>query len=220
MSKLASSTLYDEDVHFGTHLEIWGSWYDSEQKKWGFACCRSTEPKKRQCPKNAPVGGQADEAEEEAPSTEVRVTQRVADMLYQCPSFSGDVPTPDQEKQWTLEELRNYFFSNGLIRPARLRGEKRDEPTAADWKALGLEVGTSIADARRAYKRLALAHHPDKHTGEKEKAAATEKFRRLVEAFEAISGHAAEVPALSATTEATKKRKWHVVVVEPVAGES
>mmetsp|Transcript_16975 Transcript_16975/g.30700 ORF Transcript_16975/g.30700 Transcript_16975/m.30700 type:complete len:219 (+) Transcript_16975:120-776(+) len=214
--KLAASTLHDEDVHFGTHLEIWGSWYDVESKKWGYACCKGTEQGKRQCPRNAPAEG---EAEDTGESTELRVTQRLADLLEQCPGFSGDIPTPEQEKHWTQEELRNYIFSNGLIRPARLRGEKRSEPTAEDWKALGLESGASVAEARRAYKRLALAHHPDKHSGEKEKAAATEKFRKLVEAFETISGHAAEVPAMAAATEGTKKRRWHLVVVEPPAGD-
>ena len=44
----------------------------------------------RACPLTAPPG----EAEEEE-DLEVRVSQRVADMLEECPSFTGDVPTPD-----------------------------------------------------------------------------------------------------------------------------
>ena len=53
----ATSTLYEENVHFGTHLEalssdtellglgactfanvfqVWGSWYDTEKKCWGW----------------------------------------------------------------------------------------------------------------------------------------------------------------------------------------
>ncbi|KAG5354595.1 Pre-mRNA-splicing factor SLU7 [Yarrowia sp. B02] len=33
---------YEEDVFPGNHTAIWGSWYDKEEKKWGYGCCHCT----------------------------------------------------------------------------------------------------------------------------------------------------------------------------------
>lgn len=40
---------YPEDVHENGHLEIWGSFFDLQTKRWGYACCKSTERGSR-CP--------------------------------------------------------------------------------------------------------------------------------------------------------------------------
>ena len=37
---------YEEDVYPGNHTSVWGSWYNREEGKWGYACCH-------QCVKNA-----------------------------------------------------------------------------------------------------------------------------------------------------------------------
>lgn len=37
---------YEEDVLVGNHSSIWGSWFDANSGRWGFACCH-------QCMKNA-----------------------------------------------------------------------------------------------------------------------------------------------------------------------
>jgi len=31
---------FEEDVYPETHSSVWGSWYDMENHKWGFACCQ------------------------------------------------------------------------------------------------------------------------------------------------------------------------------------
>ena len=31
----------EEDVHPGSHSSVWGSFFDLESKRWGYACCRS-----------------------------------------------------------------------------------------------------------------------------------------------------------------------------------
>lgn len=49
--KLAKSR-YFEDVHVLGHSAVWGSWYSTEDKKWGFGCCKVSS-KKQECP-NAP----------------------------------------------------------------------------------------------------------------------------------------------------------------------
>eukprot|EP00929_Paragymnodinium_shiwhaense_P091676 TRINITY_DN51580_c0_g1_i1.p1 TRINITY_DN51580_c0_g1~~TRINITY_DN51580_c0_g1_i1.p1 ORF type:complete len:219 (+),score=57.26 TRINITY_DN51580_c0_g1_i1:64-720(+) len=209
LAKLAPSTLWTEDVKYGTHTRIWGSHYDPDLGLWGYACCKVLRKKRSRCPLTLHPGEEDDEEED----LEVKVSQRVADMLEKCPSFTGDVPTPDQERCWSDAELNNFFYSNGLIRPSRTRGEQKPEPTEADWKTLELEPGADSAATKKAYRKLALKYHPDKHQGEKEKQKAGEKFKRVVEAYEAVSGHQAEIPALSASVASSKKRRWRIVVV-------
>lgn len=40
---LVESSLWKENVHVGGHHSVWGSWYDSQTKRWGYACCHSSE---------------------------------------------------------------------------------------------------------------------------------------------------------------------------------
>mmetsp|Transcript_42831 Transcript_42831/g.80342 ORF Transcript_42831/g.80342 Transcript_42831/m.80342 type:complete len:217 (+) Transcript_42831:181-831(+) len=210
---------YEEDVLFGSHTAVWGSWYDTERKVWGYACCKGLKRKSWRCGSNAEtqaeVGAPEDEIGQEAGNVEneeVRVSRRMADMLEKCPSFAGGIPTLEVEKEWTDAELRNYIFSNGLIRPARRRGGQTREPVPADYKALDLKAGADADAVRKAYKRLALVHHPDKQRGTANLEKAQKKFQELVAAYEAILGHIAEVPPPpSSSAEAYKRR---IVVVE------
>lgn len=47
---LLESALYKENVFEHGHRSVWGSWYDSEKKMWGYACCRTVK-KGAECPK-------------------------------------------------------------------------------------------------------------------------------------------------------------------------
>lgn len=38
-----ASTLWKENVYENDHRAVWGSWYDTEKKQWGYACCRGLE---------------------------------------------------------------------------------------------------------------------------------------------------------------------------------
>ena len=51
------------------------------------------------------------------------------------------------------------------------------------YDVLGLQKGASENDIKRAYKRLASKHHPDKNQGSKE---AEEKFKEINEAYEVL----------------------------------
>ncbi len=51
------------------------------------------------------------------------------------------------------------------------------------YEVLGLQKGASEDDIKRAYKRLASKHHPDKNQGSKE---AEEKFKEINEAYEVL----------------------------------
>ncbi|MGX3021915.1 molecular chaperone DnaJ [Ursidibacter sp. B-7004-1] len=51
------------------------------------------------------------------------------------------------------------------------------------YEVLGLSKGASEQEIKRAYKRLAAKHHPDKNQGSKE---AEEKFKEIKEAYEVL----------------------------------
>lgn len=61
---------------------------------------------------------------------------------------------------------------------------KRNTMAKKDYyEVLGLQKGASENDIKRAYKRLASKHHPDKNQGSKD---AEEKFKEINEAYEVL----------------------------------
>ncbi len=52
------------------------------------------------------------------------------------------------------------------------------------YKILGLEKTASVADIKKAFRKLAVKHHPDKNPGDKK---AEEKFKEINEANEVLS---------------------------------
>ena len=53
------------------------------------------------------------------------------------------------------------------------------------YKILGLQQGASITEVKKAYRKLALQHHPDRvaHLGKEYADVATEKFKTINEAY-------------------------------------
>lgn len=81
----------------------------------------------------------------------------------------------------------NYVVPNvqdSSIREALMRAEKALKLSKRkDWyKILGVSKTASIAEIKRAYKRLALQWHPDKNTANREEAE--NKFREIAAAYE------------------------------------
>lgn len=54
------------------------------------------------------------------------------------------------------------------------------------YKILGVKKNADKKEIKKAYRKLALKHHPDKHK-EEEKEAATKKFEDVAEAYEVLS---------------------------------
>ena len=52
------------------------------------------------------------------------------------------------------------------------------------YEVLGVERGSPAADIRKAYKKLALKHHPDRHGGCPD---AEQKFKELTEAYQVLN---------------------------------
>jgi molecular chaperone DnaJ len=52
------------------------------------------------------------------------------------------------------------------------------------YEVLGIQKNASKDDIKKAYRRLAVANHPDKNPGDK---AAEERFKEATEAYEIIS---------------------------------
>jgi molecular chaperone DnaJ len=59
--------------------------------------------------------------------------------------------------------------------------EKRDY-----YEILGVERTASVHEIKKAFKRLAMEHHPDRNPGDK---AAEERFKEIAEAHEVLSDH-------------------------------
>ena len=62
------------------------------------------------------------------------------------------------------------------------------------YEVLGVTKGSQEAEIKKAYKRLAMKHHPDRNKDDKE--AAEKKFKEIQEAYSVLSDEA-ESPALS-----------------------
>ena len=61
-------------------------------------------------------------------------------------------------------------------------------PIENDYKVLEIEPSASDEEVKKAYRKQAMKHHPDKvnHLGEEIRKAAEERFSKLNEAYERI----------------------------------
>ena len=91
-------------------------------------------------------------------TAELNVISRIATML--------GIPAVE------FESLRNMFYRN----------------VDSDYKILGIEESATDEEVKKAYRKMAVTHHPDKvaHMGEEYLKGAQEKFQRIQDAYEAI----------------------------------
>src|SRR5512136_457674 len=53
------------------------------------------------------------------------------------------------------------------------------------YKTLGVDKGASLDDVKKAYRKLALKHHPDRNPSDKKRAE--EKFKEISEAYAVLT---------------------------------
>ena len=61
--------------------------------------------------------------------------------------------------------------------------EGNDNP----YKILGIDEQASVSEIKKAYRKLALKHHPDRQTTEIDRKTATDKFAKISGAYEMLS---------------------------------
>ncbi|MBK7131209.1 MAG: DnaJ domain-containing protein [Crocinitomicaceae bacterium] len=95
--------------------------------------------------------------------------------------------------QRTLDSILNMYRFRSEYHEQRRQQQKSDSVSAVDklkqaLKILELEAGATVEEIKKAYKRLAKIHHPDKvsHLGENAQKIAAEKFKTIVVAYDFI----------------------------------
>ncbi|MBU0468294.1 MAG: TerB family tellurite resistance protein [Candidatus Omnitrophica bacterium] len=86
-----------------------------------------------------------------------------------------------------IEQIANYLgISDYDFEMLRAEFLKSDDKY---YKILGLEPGASIAEVKKAYRKLALQYHPDRvaHLGKEYSDVAEEKFKKINEAHEKVT---------------------------------
>ncbi|XP_065856642.1 dnaJ protein P58IPK homolog [Euphorbia lathyris] len=101
----------------------------------------------------------------------------------------GEAKLLTEDWEGAVEDLKSAAQQSpqdGNIREVLMRAEKALKMSKRkDWyKILGISKTTSIAEIKRAYKKLALQWHPDKNVENREEAE--NKFREIAAAYEVL----------------------------------
>ncbi|CAE7853333.1 unnamed protein product [Symbiodinium sp. KB8] len=90
---------------------------------------------------------------------------RIRKAMEPFPSYSGEMPPPEAESTWSDQELYNYFFSSGFIKPKKKASKPKPTPQQMEqyFRTLNLRPGAKAAAVKKAYRQLALRFHPDKN---------------------------------------------------------
>ena len=95
--------------------------------------------------------------------------------------------------QRTLDSILNMYRFRSEYHEQRRQQQKSTSVSSVDklkqaLKILELEVDATAEEIKKAYKRLAKIHHPDKvsHLGESAQKIASEKFKTIVVAYDFI----------------------------------
>lgn len=105
--------------------------------------------------------------------------------LLELANSDGDFA--DSEKQVIDQIVVALHLSDADYRSLLALYQKAQDPNWA-YQALEIEPGATNDEVKKAYRRMAMKYHPDKvaGAGEEIREKATEKFRAVNEAYEAI----------------------------------
>lgn len=98
----------------------------------------------------------------------------------------GSAYKTKEERAREAKEAEEHFKSGN---EARTLDDHKLDPGKNYYEVLGLDRAASTAEVRKAYKRLSLLYHPDKHKAESEEqqAAIAAKFREVATAFDVLT---------------------------------
>jgi len=93
---------------------------------------------------------------------------------------------------WRSREQARAKSNQQSGREEKAKSRAHSGKSAQAHAVLGLEPGASKEEIRKAFRRLAQVHHPDRFSslGEESVAAATTTFQRINEAYEYLVKHA------------------------------
>ena len=115
-------------------------------------------------------------------------------------AFKEKLQREREEREQAYKEKSRYYEEKRRQEQARGDQDTSDDYTMhtdgyapSYWEVLGVEPGASLQEIKKAYKRKALLLHPDKACSagkcdtEEKRTKANQRFRDLVEAYEALS---------------------------------
>merc|ERR1719287_38670 len=102
-------------------------------------------------------------------------------------SANDGLPSTLPPKVYLATAKSNAMYPAGLLRAFAFLSLLLALAAAAKthYDALGIEKSATLQDIKKAYRKLAVQHHPDRNPGNEE--AATVKFREISEAYEVLS---------------------------------
>ena len=113
------------------------------------------------------------------------IRQRSLLLQYLFGIAQADGHVSDAEAK-VIEQIASYF---------RITKNEFDQikslfykDVSSAYKVLGIEKNTTDDELKKAYRKMAVKHHPDKYNqlGEEQRIAAKEKFQKIQEAYEQI----------------------------------
>lgn len=146
-----ASSRYPEDVRQRGHSSVWGSFYCTSSRQWGYACCLLCD-KDADCSRASlalesghgltlDTPGDRDAATAAFESAYVRHVQS-------APSICATEATDNR-------------LAKALAEAQRILSSSASKP----WRILGLTEGAEGFAVRSAFRHIALLLHPDKNPG-------------------------------------------------------
>lgn len=116
-------------------------------------------------------------------SMPIRQRSLLIQYLFGIAQADGHVSDPEAK---VIERIASYFR---ITRPEydQIKSMFYKDVSSA-YKVLGIENRASDEELKKAYRKMAVKHHPDKYNqlGEEQQKAAKEKFQKIQQAYEQI----------------------------------